>query len=124
MGFIYLTEYGTTSAAIAVKENNKMPVMKKLLIMMYIPLIKFSVLIWNVTPNYEAPAWRVSLSIVLAGFDRTIERHCAVNGAEGLSLRYLNKPGLFEECDEFSRHVVLCVFEPIEKLNEQKQPSH
>ena len=61
---------------------------------------------------------------MLTGFDRAVERHCSVNGAEGLSLRHVNKPGLLEECDEFSRHVILGDFKTIEKLNEHKQPSH
>ena len=68
----------------------------------------------------SSEAWRKCL----AGFNRTVERHCSVDGVEGLSLLYFNKPCLLKEWNEFSRNIVLCVSEAIKKLNKEKQPSH
>ena len=58
------------------------------------------------------------MSESLAGLNRAIECHCSVDSAEGLPLRYFNEPGLLKECDEFARHVILCVFETVEQLHE------
>ena len=62
--------------------------------------------------------------VALSRLAAAIERHRPEYGMESLSLRHIGKSGLFEECDEFARYVVLGVFKSVQQLNEKEQPPH
>lgn len=60
----------------------------------------------------------------LAAFDCAVEGDCAKDSAEGLLLIDFTKACPLEEFNKSTGHVVLCVLESIEKLDEQKQTAH